>query len=331
MATTRYAVIELGTRGIRLLIADASADGINDIVFSTGGFSELGEGLDAAGNLAASAIEHCRRQVEAYTLVAREHGAEEVLAFATEAVRAAPNQAEFLDALAPFTSVEVIDAQDEALYSLLASVHAFRDALAPGDTMLVVDQGGGSTELACGVIAEDGTLRVQGRRSMPVGTVELIEQLDTADTVGAGIRRVLETVFRAIVKEAPFPTLRAHPPVAVYGLGSAITGFAQQILTQGSERRSLREIHGQRVSRKALDSWLETVTKQAGEVSLARLNLDDAARTRIVGALAYYLILREYQAPAITVSRHGLRYGYLLARAGYPYHVEEPPVEAPVD
>ena len=59
----RYGVVEIGTRGVRLLVADASEEGIEQFVFSTGGLSDLGRSADANGNLSKRSIERVSRIV----------------------------------------------------------------------------------------------------------------------------------------------------------------------------------------------------------------------------------------------------------------------------
>ena len=315
MSEKRYAVIELGTRGIRLLIADASPSGISRVVYSTGGFSELGSSKDAQGNISRAAIERSRFQVEEYCRMAREKSANSIVVFATEAVRSAPNQKEFARGLESIAKLLVLKPQTEALCSLMASVEAFRDDLHPGDTVLILDQGGGSTEIACGAIDSDGVLILLGRQSLKLGTVALAKQLVESDSLASGFKHVEESIQRELKKHEPFPALRECVPAVVYGLGSAITEFAQ--IRAGNP--SPRDCHGKSVSKEGLGQFISLLRSQYCASSVQDLGLDDNKITMIAGALTYHQILDEYHASNIRVSRHGLRYGVLLARAGYPY------------
>src|SRR5215510_15387134 len=54
----RYAVIEMGTKGIRLLVADISEGSIEQVVHSTGDLSQLGQEVDEAGNISPKSIRH---------------------------------------------------------------------------------------------------------------------------------------------------------------------------------------------------------------------------------------------------------------------------------
>ena len=304
----RYAVIELGTRGIRLLVADASPSGVSR-VYSTGGLSELGSSRDAQGNISRAAIERSRAQVEEYCRIAREKSANNnIVVFATEAVRSAPNQEEFAKELNSIAKFLVLDPQTEALCSLMASVDAFRGDLHPGDTILVLDQGGGSTEIACGTIDRAGELRPLGMQSLRLGTVDLAKQLVESDSLIAGFRRVEESIHRELKKHEPFPVLRAYAPTLVCGLGSAIAEVAK--IRAGS-----KDYHGQSISKEELGQCINNFRTQYRGSSAQDSDLSDNTITMIAGVQTYYQILEEYHASQIRASDHGLRYGVLLLAA----------------
>ena len=321
----RYAVIEFGTRGLRLLVADASPAGISQVVYSTGGLGALGRSLDADGNLSLEAIASARAQAEAYVRSASEQGAEQISAFATQAVRAARNQADFLAALAPVCAVQVLDMEQEAVLSFLATVEAFHHTLRPGEMALVIDQGGGSLELACGGLHAEGTVVLRGYDSLQLGTVELTRQFAQADSLRDGYQRASQLVQRELSRHVAFPSLVGSPPAQVYGLGSAITTLAQRLPGGEPGRKSLKWLHGRFIPRETIgeliqrtDRELDTPKGKLGE----RVGVDGDLSTLLGGMLSYHYILEKYKARGITVNRHGLRYGVLLAQAGFPYQIE---------
>jgi len=321
----RYAVFELGTRGVRLLVADASPSGISRVVYSTGGLSELGRSQDEAGNISEEVIARVRRQVEGYLELARQKGAEETLVFATEAVRSATNQAEFLATLDPLCKVEILENDQEAMYSFLASIEAFKHTLKPDQPILVVDQGGGSLELACGSLDEDRCVKLQGYDSLRLGTVELTRQFSEASTLRGGFGNARDVILAELNQHKTFAPLVNRPPDHVYGLGSAVTQLAQRLRKDGSSHKALHELHGNFISiqiirdlLKATDAELDIPKAKFGD----RIGVDGDLSTLLVGVLSYYNILERYRALGITVNRHGLRYGVLLAKAGYPYRFD---------
>jgi exopolyphosphatase/guanosine-5'-triphosphate,3'-diphosphate pyrophosphatase len=323
----RYAVFELGARGLRLLVADASPGGISQVVYSIGGLSELGSGRDQANNIAEEVIARVRQQAEEYLSLAREHGAADIFVFATEAVRSAANQAEFLAALAPVCNVEILDRDQEAIYAFLASVEAFRHVLHPDESVLVVDQGGGSLELACGSLDQDNVIKLQGCDSLRLGTVELTRQFAEARTLRKGYENANGLIRSELERHQIFPLLADRPPTQVYGLGSAITELAKRLHKNSSARKSLQELHGLFIPIKtirdlvaATDAELNTPKSKLGD----RVGIDGDLSILLAGVSSYYQILEKYRAEGITVNRRGLRYGVLLAKAGYPYRVDLP-------
>lgn len=318
MTDQRYAVIELGTRGIRLLVADASASGIDRVVCSTGGFSELGSNRDAAGNIRSDAILHSRKRVSDYVQLAHAKGAGYIEVFATEAVRSAPNKREFIMELAPAAEVVVVSSDQEAYLSLVASVAAFRMDMRPGNTVLVLDQGGGSTELACGMIDEDNTLVLLNQCSLKVGTVELANQLLQAGSTIEGFKCVKDTIKEALQEHCLFDVFKDRPPTAVYGVGSAITQYAQTTEVMNACGNHSTDYHGRKISRVQIDEFVNLAREQSNS-SPQFLHCDDHRPIMVAGLLAYQQIMETYGASEIKVSRHGLRYGVLLRMAGYPF------------
>jgi exopolyphosphatase/guanosine-5'-triphosphate,3'-diphosphate pyrophosphatase len=321
----RYAVFEIGTRGVRLLVADASPNGISQIVFSTGGLSELGSGRDQANNISEDVIARVHRQAEEYLSLAREHGAEEIFGFATEAVRSAANRAEFLAALAPVCNVEILDSDQEARYSFLASVEAFKHVLHPDESVLVVDQGGGSLELACGSLDKDSVIKLQGFDSLPLGTVELTRQFAEARSLRDGFENASRLIHSELERHKIFPLIADRPPTQAYGLGSAITELAKRLHKDSSARKSLQELHGLFIPIKiirdlvaATDAELNAPKSRYGD----RVGVDGDKSTLLGGVLTYHQILEKYRAEGITVNRRGLRFGVLLGKAGYPYRID---------
>ena len=319
----RFAVVEFGTRGVRLLVADASPAGISQVIHSTGGFSELGRNQDDKGNLAKEAFELSKKQATKYVQIAQQKGAKEVFGFATEAVRSAPNRQDFFDALSPIVEVKVLEYEEEALCSFIASVETFRHYLPPQKLALVIDQGGGSIELAYGYIDEDGIIVVRGRGSFPLGTVRLTKQFAEADSLQEGFSKAKKMIQKEISKHTPFKELIAKKPFATFGLGSAITKLAEGLNAQVQKTR--KNVHGQfidieTIRRVVLATHKEV--KRSKEKIVKGIGVDGDKATLIGGVLTFHDVLNLYNCKGVTVSRRGLRYGVLLAHAGLRYRIE---------
>jgi exopolyphosphatase/guanosine-5'-triphosphate,3'-diphosphate pyrophosphatase len=167
---TRVAGIDCGTNSIRLLVADVDGDGRLTDLDRRMEIVRLGQGVDRTGRIAPDAMERTLDAVRRYAAVCRDLGAERVRFVATSASRDAQNRQEFVDGVRAAIGVEpeVIGGQEEARLSFrgATSVLAGRH---PGP-FLVVDIGGGSTEVVL------GTTSVVAAASMDVGCVRLTER-----------------------------------------------------------------------------------------------------------------------------------------------------------
>jgi exopolyphosphatase/guanosine-5'-triphosphate,3'-diphosphate pyrophosphatase len=179
---TRVAAIDCGTNSIRLLIADLDGQGgLRDVV-RTLRLVRLGEDVDRTGRFSAEALERTYAAVRDYAELCRENGVGRIRFVATSATRDAENRAEFTDAVSAIlgVAVEVIPGVEEAALSFRGALTAL-DAPAPGAAAqhLVVDLGGGSTEIVLGGISPTAAY------SMDIGCVRLTERYVHCDPPSA--------------------------------------------------------------------------------------------------------------------------------------------------
>lgn len=178
----RVAVIDIGTNSTRLLVADKAGTGLK--VVETGLIiTRLGEGIDS-GMLLPQAMERTAGAVEMFREKAAGLGARRVAATATSAARDAINRNEFLNLirLRAGLQVRVLSGEEEACLSYLG-VTAGLD-IEP-DTTMVIDIGGGSTEL----IWKSENLRLS---SVNVGAVRLTESGYTESQVFHKLQPLLD-------------------------------------------------------------------------------------------------------------------------------------------
>ncbi|CAN5276972.1 Ppx/GppA phosphatase family protein [soil metagenome] len=169
MATKRIAAIDCGTNSIRLLVSDIDGDIKTDLVREMR-IVRLGQDVDKTGRLAEEAIARTVAAAKEYAAQISEFGVETVRFCATSATRDAANAAEFADAIEAVLGVRpvVLSGDEEAAASFLG---AARDLPALDEPVLVIDLGGGSTEL---VIGAGET--VQAARSLDIGSVRMTER-----------------------------------------------------------------------------------------------------------------------------------------------------------
>ncbi len=163
-APHRVAVIDIGSNSTRLLVADVEEGRVTPIERRST-VTRLGRGVDLSGRLAAEAIEATCGAVDPYMATLQELGAERVDAIATSAVRDAANGSAFVAELRErfALSARVLGGDEEARLTYLG---ATSEHSPDGSRPLVIDIGGGSTELIVGEGRDDRVARLAagGRR-----------------------------------------------------------------------------------------------------------------------------------------------------------------------
>src|SRR6202012_1731372 len=145
--TRRVAVIDIGSNSTRLLVADVVNGRVTPIERRST-VTRLGRGVDLSGRLGAEAGEAACAAVDPYVATLQELGAEKVDAIATSAVRDAANGGAFVAELRErfALSARVLDGEEEARLTYLGATSEHL----PDEPTVVIDIGGGSTELIVG-------------------------------------------------------------------------------------------------------------------------------------------------------------------------------------
>ncbi len=294
------ATIDIGTNTTLLLVARVAAGVPTVALDERAEITRLGRGIGTGGTLGAEGIARTLAALRDYAAVARRHGAP-IAAVGTEALRRAPNSADFLGPAAEIlgSPIEVIDGTREAILTFRAVADAFPDALA--GSLVVVDIGGGSTEI---VVAEDGA--VKAKTSLPLGSVRLTERFIHSDPPRAEelqtVTDAVDTVLGGVAWPARRPTL-----VGVAGTVTSLAAMAENLASYDAGR-----VHGYRLSRPALTAQIAHL-KVAAQAERERIVGLDPRRADVI--LAGALILDRIAAAAgvteIRVSDRGIRWGLL--------------------
>ncbi|WP_420175898.1 exopolyphosphatase [Luteococcus sp. OSA5] len=172
----RVAAIDCGTNSIRLLVAEPGPDSRPVEVDRQLELVRLGQGVDAAGEFHPEALQRTFAAIDHYAQVIADHGVERVRFVATSAARDAHNRELFFDGVRSRLGVEaeVIPGAEEAALSFAGALSGVRPEAGP---VLVVDIGGGSTELVLG--QRDAT--ILQATSLDMGSVRLRERLLVSD------------------------------------------------------------------------------------------------------------------------------------------------------
>jgi exopolyphosphatase/guanosine-5'-triphosphate,3'-diphosphate pyrophosphatase len=305
MDRMNVAAIDVGTNTALLLVARVGAQGKIETLAERAEITRLGRGIGGDGALGAEGIARTLEALRGYAEIAREHRAR-VAAVGTEALRRAPNAAAFLEPAAEILGVpiEVIDGAREAGLTFRAVAAAFPDALT-GD-LVVLDIGGGSTEI---VIASRGAVRFEV--SLPLGSVRFTEKFIRHDPPQADeMTAVVKAIDRAIAA-VPFPPAGATL-VGVAGTVTSLAAMAESLASYDPLR-----VHGYRLSRAALASQ---IARLAGATQAEREGMAGLDPRRADVILAGALILERLATAAgvaeIRVSDRGIRWGLLQELAG---------------
>jgi exopolyphosphatase/guanosine-5'-triphosphate,3'-diphosphate pyrophosphatase len=295
---TRVAAVDLGTNSTRLLVADVEREGVDEVVRRLA-ITGLGEGVDTRRKLLPLPIARVRNCLSDYRRELEELGAERTLAFATSALRDAENGEAFLGEVEwsyGFTT-RLLSGEDEAALTF-RGVTAGRALL---DETLIVDIGGGSTELILG--GPDG---IASTASLDIGCVRLTERYgDDLEACAAFVGSLL-------------PELEAHHAIGVAGTVTSLAALDPGLAEYDPER-----IHGHPLSTDAVSSQLER---------LAALSLDerrrvpglepDRAPVIVAGAVILSQILTHYRLSEIEVSERDILHGAALEAAALPEREE---------
>ncbi len=189
----RVAVIDVGSNSTRLLVADV--DGGVSVLERQSRVTRLGRGVDLSGQLADEAIEAACAAIADYVEICRERGAERVAAIATSAVRDASNGDAFVAELRErfALSARVLDGEEEARLT-------YRGATAeqpPAVPTLVIDIGGGSTEMIVGTGTE-----IAFHASLQAGVVRHTERHISGDPPTAVELEALAGDVRGLIADA---------------------------------------------------------------------------------------------------------------------------------
>jgi exopolyphosphatase / guanosine-5'-triphosphate,3'-diphosphate pyrophosphatase len=294
----RVAAIDCGTNSVRLLVRDGDRELHREMRIV-----RLGQDVDRTGTLAPEAIERTRVALAAYADVIADLKVSRVRMIATSATRDATNRDVFTAMVQHTLGVEpeVISGGDEAALSYAGAVTTMSELEQP---VLLVDLGGGSTELVMG----PEPLRAH---SMDVGSVRMTERHlhddpPTSEQIEAVVRDVSVALDRA-QHDVPWQDAKA-----LVGVAGTITTVAAVVLDLDEYRPEA--VHGLRLT-----------ADQIGAVADRLLSLDHAGRAAIkaihpgrvdvigAGALVLRVVLERSGAAELVVSEHDILDGVALS------------------
>jgi exopolyphosphatase / guanosine-5'-triphosphate,3'-diphosphate pyrophosphatase len=303
------AVIDMGTNSTRLLVAEVEAGRVAELERRSV-VTRLGEGVDSSGRLADHAVQRVLDVLAEYSELIGRHGAEDVVAVATSAVRDSANGDEFLATLHDRFGLEArtLNGDEEARLTFLGAT-----AARPGDaTTLVIDIGGGSTELVIGRPgAEPGF-----HHSTQAGSVRQTERHLHDDPPAADQLDALRREVRGIVDAAVPRELRTGVEVGV-----AVAGTATQLASVelGLEPYEPTRVDGYRLELSACERLLDRL----GALPLAKRREirglhPDRAPTIVAGAAIMLEAAAAFGLRAVEIAVADILHGAALDFQSHP-------------
>ena len=302
------AVIEIGSTGIRLLVADITASGDWAVVDRAERALALGRDVFTAGVITRESLLQCLTILNRYREILAGWGIpdERVSVVGTSAIREAKNRDIFLDRVAVKTGfrVHVVDGIEENRLMYLLVEHAL--STAPDwsfeTNSIIMDVGGGSTEI---MLLKEG--RMVAAHSFRMGTVIIERQIKAMMGSEHDMRRFLHEYMRTTAENLN-NELRMSEIQQLVAIGSDARLVARSIGTQVTELLAV-------ISRDAFVSFTEQVSRYSVEEIVQRFRLGYSdAESLVPGLLGYTYLLEMTAAETVLVPFLSIREGLIISR-----------------
>ena len=298
----RVAVVDLGTNSARLLVADIEDGELTELARRST-VTRLGDGVDSSGRLDEQAMERVFDVLSDYRSLIAAGGAEQVVAVATSAVRDAENGERFREALNERFEIDaqIIPGDEEARLTFLGATAHREDRDAE---VMVMDIGGGSTELVIGHPGSDPRFHVSTELGSVRHTERHMEQDPPADeeleALRSEARRIVEEDVPAEVRES-------------VDAGIAVAGTATQLASVDLQAHGGGNTHGHRLGLDACRELLDRLASVPLEERREIPGLDpDRAPTIVAGAAILVEGIEAFGLDSIEVSVADILHGAAL-------------------
>jgi exopolyphosphatase/guanosine-5'-triphosphate,3'-diphosphate pyrophosphatase len=306
----RIAVIDVGTNSTRLLIADVAGGTILDEVERRTTVTRLGQGVDHTGELHPDAMRRVETTIAEYRAIIDDNDVDAVTGVLTSAVRDARNGGAFTTHLNDTYNIgaRTISGDEEARLTYLGASSDRPDAQEP---TVVIDVGGGSTELVVG----QGP-RVHFHTSTQAGVVRQTERFLKSDPPAPEELQLLQQEAHEIFSAAvPFSErARVTKGIAVAGTATSCAAILQELDPYDPEK-----VQGFRLLR----AQAEMLLARLAQLTIAERRQvkglhPDRAEPVVAGVILLIEAMRVFDLSEVEVSEHDILRGAALDRAAAP-------------
>lgn len=316
-----YGALDLGTNNCRLLIAAPAGAGGFRVVEAYSRIVRLGEGLSQTGQLSEAAMDRALAVLRTSAEKVRRRRVVRLRAIATQACRMADNGPAFVARVKEETGIalEIISPREEAALSVAGCLNLLDRST---DAALVVDVGGGSTELSWVDLkapAPEARPLIRAWLSVPIGVVTLAERFPEGDEPTQGwFRQMVDCVkaeIAAFERADPMRPLFDADKAHLIGTSGAITSLAGMHLRL--DRYDRNRVDGIWMSREDCDaaaaSLLALTARQRAEQPCIG---PDRADLVLAGAAILQAVQELWPCSRVRVADRGLREGILMSLMG---------------
>ena len=307
MPTRRVAVVDLGTNTTRLLIADVRDQEVAE-VDRRSEVTGLGKGVDANGRLDDEAIERVVDTLGGYREAIDAAEVENVLTVATSAVRDAANGDDFRATLHERFGLdaETITGEDEARLTFLGATRRHAPGAGP---VMVIDVGGGSTEIVVGAPGEEPTFAVSTQAGAVRQTDRHLPDDPPSDEGLAALRRDVASILTEAIRPEVHGSVRTG--IAVAGTATSLAAIEQELEPYDPHR-----VDGYELDLEACERMLAMLASQPLEQRREVPGLEPKrAPTIVAGAAILVEAVLAFDLESLIVSEADILHGAALRAA----------------
>jgi exopolyphosphatase/guanosine-5'-triphosphate,3'-diphosphate pyrophosphatase len=302
----RLGVIDVGSNTVHLLVVDAHR-GAQPLPATSHKIElRLSEHVTEDGRIDDSGAADLAAFINECLTVAEDQGVEELVAFATSAVREAPNGDEVLARVRAETGVDlqVLHGTDEARLTFLAARRWFGWS---SGTLLVVDIGGGSLELAAGMDEEP-----DAAVSLPLGAGRLTRDLLQGDPPAQEAVRAARRVIRAAIASEVRPITKVGQVDRAVGTSKTMRSLAR---IAGAAPSSEGPYAGRVLERSSLGDVVQLLSRTTAAERVALPGVSASrARQLLAGAIVAEAAMDLLGVDRLDICPWALREGLILQR-----------------
>ena len=305
---TRVAVVDIGTNSTRLLVAEVDDGNVVELQRESI-VTRLGEGVDTTGALGDEPQRRVFSALDTYLEAIKRHGADVRTAVMTSAVRDASNGAQFAAAVRDRYGLagRTLSGDDEARLTFLGATAA-RDG--DGGPLLVIDIGGGSTELVVGA-----GRAVEFHVSTQVGVVRHTERHLHSDPPTREELAALADDARGVIEAAVPADVRSRPggAVAVAGTATSCASIDLELDPYDPAR-----VEGHTLSRERIAELRDRLAALGLAERRGVTGLDpNRAPTIVAGTVILLEALGAFELDAVEISERDILWGVALDSANH--------------